>query len=289
METRKGAKRVAESMRSRDTASITRSELVSLFCFVNASRPHSKVSFLPMSPRDTMISVVTINGSITGTILSLTVDPKMSVTNFKLLVQNSSNTTHEQRGPLRRMSKKGISSEFSRAFIDGHEMVDDDSTLEMNGVKKDSIITFAVGKTLGNKLRRCMRKIGEDFSGVGDSEILAACLRDLFERLINRGPKRGMLMDELYEVFDTDFDDFEGVHEGYLTEHTEDGTNGSYIQWLVEEKVDKSFPFKTHFGIPVYTRLYRRMEQSIVGHPHPGSLVAGPRLASTGYFGGPSG
>lgn len=47
-----------------------------------------------------------------------------------------------------------------------------------------------------------------------------------------------------------------------------DGEHGDYLQWLVEEKVEASFPFRTYFAIPVYTRLYGREEQSIVGQPH---------------------
>ena len=80
--------------------------------------------------------------------MSLTVDPKLSVNNFKLLVQDMAVTTPEQRGPSTRVSKKGVTSEYSRVFLDGHELVDADSILETCGVKEDSVVSFAVGKTL---------------------------------------------------------------------------------------------------------------------------------------------
>ena len=198
--------------------------------------------------------------------MSLTVDPKLSVNDFKLLVQDMSVTTPEQRGPSStRVSKKGVTSEYSRVFLDGHELVDDESILETCGVKEDSVISFAVGKTLARKLRRAMLQIGQDFSEVGDSEILAAVLHDLKGRMLGSDPKGAELLDGLYDVFDTYFDDFEGVHDGCLTPFNADGENGDYMQWLVEEKVEASFPFKTYLWSPVYTRLYDREEQKIVG------------------------
>lgn len=219
--------------------------------------------------------VTTISGSVTGTTLALTVDPKLSVTDFKLLVQGMTATTPDQRGPLKRVSKEGVTAEYCRVFLDGHELVNDGAVLGACGVKEDSAISFAVGKTLGSKLRRAMRHLGEDFSEVGDSEILAAVLCDLKERMLGRDPKGADLLDRLYDIFDTDFGNFKGVHEGYLTPFNADGEHGDYIQWLVEEKVEASFPFMTYFGIPVYTRHYGREEQSIMGQPHPRSLVAG--------------
>jgi hypothetical protein len=70
---------------------------------------------------------------------------------------------------------------------------------------------------LGSKLRRAIRQIGEDFSEVGDSEILAAVLCDLKGRMLGRDLKGADLLDRLYDIFDTDFGDFEGVHDGCLT------------------------------------------------------------------------
>jgi hypothetical protein len=238
-----------------------------------------------------LVTVTTVSGSITGTTLSVTVDPKLSVNDFKLLVQDMAVIPREERGPSTRMSEKGITSEYSRVFLDSHELVNDDNILESCGAKEGSAISFAVGKTLAKKLRRAMLRIGEDFSEFDDSEILAAVLQDLKERMHGRGndQKGAELLDGLYDIFDTDFRDFEGVHDGCLTPFNADGENGDYIQWKVEEKVEAAFPFKTYFGIPVYTHLYGRMEQSIVGQPHPRSLIAGPEIASTGFFGGPAG
>jgi len=290
METRKGGRRRAESMRSRNGEVSVRSVL-SLVRSLNLLRGGDDST----PPSGMQMRVTTVSGSITGTTMSLTVDPKLSVNNFKLLVQDMAVTTPEQRGPSRRVSKKGVTSEYSRVFLDRHELVDDDSILETCGVKEDSVISFAVGKTLGSKLRRAMRQIGEDFSEVGDSEILAAVLHDLKGRMLGSDPKGAELLDGLYDVFDTYFDDFEGVHDGCLTPFNADGENGDYIQWLVEEKVEASFPFKTYFGIPVHTRLYDREEQRIVGQTHPRSLTAGTAdpnafsVASTGYFGGQTG
>ena len=91
---------------------------------------------------------------------------------------------------------------------------------------------------------------------------------------ISHYQKGAELLDELYDIFDTDFVKFAGVHDGCLTPFNADGGNGANMQWLVEEKVEGSFPFNTFFGIPVYTRLYARtMQNSIfVGQPHPIAL-----------------
>ena len=207
--------------------------------------------------------------------MTLTVEPNLSVNDLKLLVQSKAVATPEQRGPSRRVSKTGITSEYSRVFLDGRELVDDDSILGTCGVKEDSVIAFAVGKTMGNKLRSAMRQIGEDFSAVDDSKVLAAVLHDLKRRMLGGDPKGARLLDALYRIFDTNFKAYEGVHDGCLTPYNADRESGDYIQWLVEENVADSFPFQTFFGIPVYTRLRNRQTQSIVGQAHPRSLTAG--------------
>ena len=169
----------------------------------------------------------------------MTVDPNQTVLGLKLLVQG---TDHTRRGPNRNVSRNRVTSEFSRVFLDGHELVDDESTLAACGVKAGSAISFAVGKKAGNKLRKAMRQIGQEFAKGGDNEILAAVLRDLQGRMLGEDQKKGAeLLNELYDIFDTDFVAFAVVHDGCLTPFNADGGNGANMQWLVEEKVEGSF------------------------------------------------
>ena len=226
------------------------------------------------------VRVITPTGSITGTTKSLSVDPKMSVGDLKISVQNIAEFPHEQRGPLRRVSRKGISFDFSRAFLDGRELLDDETSLEMSGLSQHSVVSFGVGKLLGKQLLRAMSQIEEDCSHVGDNEILATCLQKLHEYTLGGEDKGGVLSDKLYDIFDTEFSEFENVHEGWLTAFNVDRTNGAYMQWHVEEIVTGSFPFKTFFGIPVYTSKYDRTPQHISGQPHPHALGVDENVAS---------
>jgi len=64
----------------------------------------------------------------------------------------------------------------------------------------------------------------------------------------------------------------EGVKEGCL--HF-DSDMHSHVFWLVDEIDDGAYPFKTCYGIPVSTRMYRFQKQSgsIQGLANPTSLI----------------
>ena len=217
------------------------------------------------------IRVTTLTGSITGNVMQLEVDSSLSVRQFKFTVQEKAHDRPDvECGPTRPANKQ-VTPDFQRVFVNGAELTDDEKTLQQVGVKNDSELFFAVRKGLGKKLRGAMRGLDDTFPQHNDCDILGSVLRNLKGRWAGDGSTE--LLDELYEIFDADFEDLEGVRDGCLTLNKEGGGTGDYIQWAVDEEVPGSFPFKTYYGIPAYTRPYSRQYQALVGHPHPRPLV----------------
>lgn len=231
------------------------------------------------------ISVTTVTGSITGETMLLKVDSSSSIHQFKLFVQKEMHASPEiECGNPRMKTIKEVTPDFQRVFFDGGELTDDQRTLQQCGVKKDSELSFAVRKNVGNKLRGAMRRLGEDFSHRDDCDILGAVLKDLKERFVKGGRGSTDLIDELFDIFDPNFEEMPGVHDGYLTLNK---AEGDYIQWAVDEETEGAFPFKTYYGIPAYTSPYHRKHQHVIGQPHPGSLVV--RLTGTDFVEGATG
>lgn len=131
------------------------------------------------------IFVTTLTGSITGEAMKpVVVDDRLTIHKFKHFVQENVAHTNSlgQRGNPTMKILKGVSPDFQRAFLNGVELENDSKTLEQCGVKKGSKLSFAVHKTLGDKLRRAMWGIEDtpgSLSGTGDCEILAAVLGTL--------------------------------------------------------------------------------------------------------------
>jgi len=74
-------------------------------------------------------------------------------------------------------------------------------------------------------------------------------------------------------VFRPKFEKLSGVQDGYFRLTKQGGENGDYVQWVVYENKVGSFPFKTYYGIPAYTRLRGRKFKNMTGLSHPASLL----------------
>lgn len=215
------------------------------------------------------ISVTTLTGSITGKTMRLEVDSSLSIHQLKLLVQEKAHAAPEIECGPKRKSTKQVTTDFQRVFFGDNELVDDKRTLQHYGVERGSGLFFAVGKTVGNKLRGAMHRLDDSFSYRNDCDILGSVLRDLKARFRRGGRGSTELTDELFGVFDPKFENLRGVHDGYLTLAKKEGGKGDYIQWVVDEDVEGSFQFKTYYGIPAYTRLHRRKNQRLTDEPVP--------------------
>lgn len=240
--------------------------------------------------------MTTITGSITGSeTLELDVDPSSTVLDVKLRAQDLSTIDKDQRLNPKMDTIKGVVPDFQRLFS-GDVELRDDSTLKECRVKESSDLRFAVGKKMGIQLRAMMRRLREpeDLSNTSDCTVLSMVLGELKNRMQDPNQHEGQLLDKLYDLFDIDFGAIPNVKDGALTLEkgwSVGGEESDYIFWEFFALNEDPPPFKTCFGIPVFTTLYTMKPQYLAGGPNPGSLVvhSGRGVIETGaqgYFGG---